>query len=174
MPSPLPRATRRTALGGTLAAVLTASGCTLTSSDGDDAPAPTGSTAPSPGAPAATQTGAGTDADTDLVAGVLQQLSIAHRVVRENRRTHPALNDRLRTLERLHATHARELGDLAPVTGRAADASESRAAALARVATAETRLQTRLVRAAGAAESGALAQLLASMAAAVAQERTQL
>lgn len=173
MSNPLPRASRRTALGGSLAVVLGASGCSLLS-DEDDAPRSSSSTAPSPGAPAATQTVPGPDADVELVTDVLRQLSITHHVVLGNRRAHATLKQQLAPLERLHSAHARELGDLVQVTGRTADPTEAPAAALARVATAETRLQRRLVRAAVAAESGALARLLASMAAAVAQERTRL
>lgn len=173
MPRPLPRTTRRTALGGSLAAVLGASGCSLLSGS-DDARPSAGATAPSPGAPGATETVPGPDVDADLVTDVLRQLSITHRVVHENRRAHASLRPALAPLERLHAAHADELGDLVPVVGRVADRAEAPAVALARVATAEDRLERRLVRAAIAAESGALAQLLASMAAAVAQERTLL
>lgn len=174
MSRPLPRATRRTALGGSLVAVLGTSACGLWSPDGDDAAPIAGAAAPSPGAPAATVTVPGPDADAELVTDVLRQLSITHRVVRENRQAHRALDETLRPLERLHEAHARELGDLVPATGPAADPDETPEIALARVSTAETRLQRRLARATIAAESGALAQLLASMTAAVAQERARL
>lgn len=152
----------------------TTSACSLASSDGDPA-APSGAVSPpKPGTLAATETVAGPDADAALVTDVLRQLSVAHRVVQQTRRAHPSLTARLRLLEQLHAAHADALGGLVSVIGRTADASEDAAVALARVASAENRLQRRLVRGAVAAESGSLAQLLASIAAAVAQQRTLL
>ena len=150
--------------------VLSAGACSLRPSDTDSATP----SAPEPGAPAATATVPGPVADVDLVTEVLRQLSVTHRVVRQIRGAHRSLEASLRPLERLHAAHARELGGLVPATGRIADPNEMSEAALAQVVSAETRLQRRLARAAIAAESGALAQLLASMTAALAQERSRL
>lgn len=155
--------------------MLVAAGCSLRTSEPSDAPFAGASTSgPDPGAATSPATTTPADPDTALVADVLQQLSVTHHVVRENRTAHPDLTQRLRPLERLHAAHARELGALVPVTGRVARPGDSDEQTLSRVDTAEARLQKRLVRAAVAAESGAVAQVLAAMAAAVAQARAVL
>ena len=183
MSQPLPRASRRTALGGTLAGALGLAGCAVGPGAGGGPAAPVTTTFGSrsdgspagPGAAGTTDPDADPDADPDtaLVEVVLRQLSTAHHVVRENRRANPALSERLRPIERLHAVHAAELGTLQALTTTVPDAG-GRSAVLKRVAGTEQQLERRLVRGSVEARSGALAQLLASMAAAVTQVRTAL
>jgi hypothetical protein len=150
-------------------AALGAAGC---STDGSDGPRSTGdaggpASASSPGT-------AGEDPDSALVALVVRDLSLAHARVRADRRAHPPLADRLRRFERLHARHAAELGGLAPVRSSEVDAEPRRGRVVAGLAIAETRLQQRLADHAVAAGSGALALLVAQMAAAVSQELSLL
>lgn len=159
-------------------AVVTA-GCSVSTHQGtsDSSTAPTprgGSTGGSPAgsAPDTTAPAAAPDADSALVAAVLDEVSAAHALVKADRRAHPSLARRLRGLERLHASHAAELGGLVAVSGAAAE--KRRARVLGRLADAEADLQRRLVDHSVAAESGALALLLAAMAAGVAQERDRL
>lgn len=165
----LPRSSRRSALGLGLAVVVAGSGCTPSN-------APTGSLPPTAGTGA---TGRGADAvadadpDTALVAQVLDEVSQIHARVQANRRAHRRLTQKLRRLERMHARHARELGGLIPVSA-AAPAEKRAGKVVARLGAAEVQLQRRLARASISAESGALALLLAAMAAAIAQERTRL
>jgi len=112
------------------------------------------------------------DADSALVnriAGALLETAATARTIGA---AVPALADVGDRLSRLHTRHARELGDTddpAP-----SQVNGSRAVLQRRLWRAEQRLQERLVQATLDAESGALAQLLASMAAAVAQHREQL
>lgn len=77
----------------------------------------------------------------------------------------PGLRPLVQPFARLHAAHLERFGwnGRVPTGGEWTAARESFLAA-------ERRLQADLVRAAGQAESGALAQVLASMAAAVAQQ----
>lgn len=114
------------------------------------------------------------DPDTELVASLLQDLSLAHERVRVNRRAHRALAGPLRRLERLHAAHAAELGGLVAVAPGAVGAEKREKQVLGRIAAAEQALQRRLVRGSVNADSGALALLLAAMAAGLAQEGTRL
>lgn len=172
----LPRSSRRSALGLGLAVAFAGSGCSPSS-------APTQSRSPKGRAgttdqsvDAGSTTAAVPDADPDtaLVAQVLDEVSQIHARVRANRRAHRPLTQRLSGLERLHARHAAELGGLVSVSATSAPAEKREARVLARLDAAEVRLQRRLVRASIAAESGALALLLAAMAAGIAQERTRL
>ncbi len=114
------------------------------------------------------------DPDTELVAQLLSELSVVHERVRVNRLRHRSLAAPLRRLERLHAQHAVELGGLLPVSAGTVAAEKRKNRVLERLAKAEEKLQGTLVRGAIVADSGALALLLAAMAAGVAQESTRL
>lgn len=182
MSRPRPRTSRRAALGALLG--VTATGCALTSTSEPTSTSP-GTTADGAGSTAGEETKrtpVGTesiapgsaDPDSDLVALVVADLSDAHARVRANRRAHPALADRLRGLERLHARHARELGGLVTAPAPARQAERRRGRVLPRITAVEDVLQQRLVDHAVAAESGALALLLAAMAAGLAQAREAL
>ncbi len=145
--------TRRTALGGALVGLATVAGC-------DDGPSPGELTTGATTAPAKA-------ADTDLVDEVTSQILAARGVLLEVRSDSPKLRQTLRPLERLHGAHLRALdaGD-----GRVdTNSSAASAPGITRVRAAEGRLERQLTDAAVAAESGALAGLLASMAAAIAQ-----
>lgn len=121
---------------------------------------------------AVTPTAPAVDADSDLVATVLEAVTATGALATAVGTTVPALASAATRLARLHEAHAVELGGADQADAPAVPAG--RAAALRRLEQAETRLQERLVTAAGEAESGALAQVLASMAAAVAQQRAVL
>lgn len=151
--------------GGLAGAALALAGCDAVDDllDGDDAPGVSG--AVSPTAPAV-------DADSDLVATVLDEVTATGALATAVGTTVPALAGAATRLARLHEAHATELGGADPAD--APVVPTARAAALQSLARAEARLQDRLVEAAGRAESGALAQVLASMAAAVAQQRAVL
>ncbi|WP_139982101.1 hypothetical protein [Nocardioides litoris] len=169
MPNRPAAVSRRLVLGASLLGVA---GCSLDLDPTTDDPtiAPSGG----PGSPVGTGAVPEPDDDADLVASVLGALAVAHRTARVNARRHPDLARRLRPLERLHATHAAELGRLPSASGVVADAGEDDAAVLARVGRAEARLERSLADAALEAASGALAQTLAAMAAGTAQLRTTL
>ncbi|QCW51283.1 hypothetical protein FE634_14290 [Nocardioides dongxiaopingii] len=168
--------TRRAVVGVT---VLGTAGCSIGSLDpssGDPTITPT--TSPSDGAvPDPGGSGsADTDADTDaaLVEQAALALSVAHRTAQTNARAHPPLAEALAPLVRLHRAHAGELGGLRPTSGRFAVGGEPVRRARRRVAVAEETLEQALVGLAVRADSGALARLLASMAASVAQHRSVL
>jgi len=112
------------------------------------------------------------DADSALVTRVAGSLLETAATARAIGAAVPALADVGDRLARLHERHARELGDTDDPPQRSVKGG--RAVLRRRLGRAEQRLQERLVQAALDAESGALAQLLASMAAAVAQHREQL
>lgn len=156
-------------LGGALAVGAVGAGC---SSDALDPSSPDPTLTPTSGASSATEERP--DDDAGLVAEVLGALALAHRTARANARAHPEVAPVLRPFERLHATHARELGDLPRTTGRVTARGGAPAQVRARVERTEARLQQTLVEAATTASSGALAQTFASMAAGVAQLRTTL
>lgn len=146
----------------------------------DDDPGTTPGAAPaSPTAPAA-------EADTALLASVRASLETALGVTSAvAASTSPALARAGDRLTRLHRAHADELGltlggasaspstpaspSPAPSGGTTTPARDRR-----RLLAAELTLQQALVAAALAARSGGLAQLLASMAAAIAQQRAVL
>ncbi|QSR25982.1 hypothetical protein CFH99_10135 [Nocardioides aromaticivorans] len=151
--------------GGLAGTALALVGCDAVDGLLDDDESPGVSGAVSPTAPAV-------DADSDLVASVLDAVTATGALATAVGTTVPALAGVATRLARLHDAHATELGGAEQADAPAVPAG--RAAALRRLAQAETRLQDRLVRAAGQAESGALAQVLASMAAAVAQQRAVL
>ncbi|MCD4524876.1 hypothetical protein [Nocardioides sp. cx-173] len=149
-----PAATRRTAIGATLGALLVATGCDLDDLDPRGGPVPAGS----PTAPPV-------DADTALVAEVVADLDATIAALPHAR----SLGDLPDALIALHLTHRAALTDdpaPAPGTGGRRLAY---APALRRVRTLERAHQGRLDDACLAAGSGALASLLASMSAAVAQ-----
>jgi hypothetical protein len=136
-------------LGGALAGLAAIAGC-------DDNPGP----APTPGT---TPTASG-DGDVALVADLVERMAETTGLVALARRTHRDLRPPLRPLAEMHAAHREALdpdaADAAIATGPAG---------LRQVRRAESTLQRHLTDAAVRAESGALAGLLASMAAAIAQ-----
>lgn len=148
-------------LGG---AALTLTGCdALDSVLGDGDPVSPGAVTPT--APAA-------DADSTLVEEVATAIAAAGALAAATGTTIAPLARIGTRLSRLHASHASELGRTdaaAPpaVTG-------SRDVALRALLASEAALQERLVAAALSAESGALAQVFASMAAALAQQKAVL
>jgi hypothetical protein len=159
------RVRRRAALAGALgsaAATVLASGC----DHGDDIGAPpaeatssTPSGSPSESQPARTP-------DEELVDATLDQLTAAFGVLVTARKLKP-LRQPLAPLVRAHRRHVDVLdGDL---EGWTAPVLADAATALQAVHRSEKKLQAALVDAAGRAESGALAKLLASMSASVTQ-----
>jgi hypothetical protein len=162
----VPPVRRRTALAGALgsvAATVLAAGC----DHGDDIGKPqTGSnpsaTAPSPASP----TTSAQTPDEELVDSTVEQLTAAFGVLVAARRFRD-LRRPLTPLVRAHRRHVEVLeGDL---EGFVAPTLADPAAALQAVRHSETQLHAGLVDAAGRAESGALAKLLASMSASVTQ-----
>lgn len=131
----------------------------------DDEPQPTGSTAP-----------ARPDDDTVLaataLAATLQVGDLVARVAARHRGLAGALAD-VTLMHQAHADLLAEAGEASeeiaprPVPGRSATA-------LALVLTEERGLQRTLAESAGGAASGSFARALASMSAAVAQQRTVL
>ncbi|KAA1428903.1 hypothetical protein [Nocardioides antri] len=158
MPTP---ASRRAVLAGTTAAgaaalAAAAAGCGLVREDEQSAGA-VDTTAPA------------VDADSDLVSSVAEQLAETLSLVLSTGASVRPVRPLTRRFAALHRAHLDELGQSGDVSaGRVAG---SPATARARLLRAEERLQAGLARAALKAESGALAQVFASMAAAVAQER---
>lgn len=160
MPSPVPRASRRAVLGGGAVAgavvLAVATGC------GTDDGRRTGAVSVEPSAPAV-------DADSDLVERVVDQITSVLALAKASGAAFPGLRPLTGPLVALHRAHLDELGRSADggrehMRGTADTARE-------RLLRSETELQGRLVEAALAAGSGALAQVFASMAAAVAQRR---
>jgi hypothetical protein len=158
VPSPA-RASRRAVLtGGTVAgtALLTLSGCGATSAD-DDRAVGADTTVPA------------VDTDSDLVTRVGGQLTSALALAVATARSVPQLRPLGRRLAALHRAHLGELSQPDEVEDATVEGSPE--TARARLLRSEEKLQQQLVRAALDAESGALAQVFASMAAAIAQER---
>lgn len=145
-------------------AALALTGCdAIDSVFNEDDPASPGAVTPT--APAA-------DADSTLVDEVVTAIAEAGALAAATGTTIAPLARIGARLARIHASHASELGQTetaAPpvVTG-------PKAVALRTLLASETALQERLVTAAQSAESGALAQVFASMAAALAQQRAVL
>jgi hypothetical protein len=148
---PQPVTSRRTALGGALAGIVALAGCDLDRES--EAPTSQQTTVP----PA--------DADADLVADVLQRIVDTTGVVAAARRADQSLRRGLRPFHDLHEAHIRALN---PPAGMRTTITSGRPT-LDKVRRTELALQDHLTRAAVRAESGALAKLLASMAAGVAQ-----
>lgn len=125
-----------------------------------------------PDEPGVSPTAPPVDADSTLVGDVARAIAVAAALATATGTAVPALARPALRLTRLHEAHAAELqstttADQPAVTG---DRSAARAALLQ----SEADLQDRLVDAARSAGSGALAQLFASMAAGVAQQRAAL
>jgi hypothetical protein len=134
--------------------------------DGDDEPGVSGAVTPT--APAV-------DADSALVTEVAQAIAATGALATATATTLAPLARLGTHLARIHAAHLAELGGDGPDDQTAVPVVPTgRRAALTALLLAEERLQDRLTVAAGAAQSGALAQVFASMAAAVAQQRTVL
>jgi hypothetical protein len=150
-------ATRRAALGGALVSLAAVSAC--------DVARPAGR--PGDGA-----TRAG-DPDAALLGQVLAELGEVSGLVAAASRLAP-LRAPMRALGELHAAHLAALAGR-PATGRSpAPAFDGPGEALGRVRARELQAQRRLAAWSVAAESGALARLLASMSAGVAQHLAQL
>lgn len=184
------------------AVLVVAGGCEAGSSD--DAPGSTGSSAaPGSSSEAAAPTvAADADAEVDLalVADARRALATQTGLVRRATRTHGALSEPLAGLLAVHQTHDRTLAGAEPAatdappadpatsgspTGSTGGASgstpaattkipDSPDAALTYVRERERALQREFVELAGVARSGALAQLFASMSAAIAQRLQRL
>ena len=161
MPVPTPvatpaAATRRTTIGALLLGLGVVAGCDLDPSSGDAG-----------GSPQAT-----VDPDVALVRDVLDEIAAVAGLVSSVGAAHPPLGDPMAALGRLHDAQAAAL-DAAPSDGSATTSPgptfADPAAALRAVRRREQRLQDRLVDWSVAARSGALARLLASMSAGVAQ-----
>jgi hypothetical protein len=184
VPSVAPRAaaaTRRAALGGALATLAAVSACDLAEpvdqpvggsgeASGDASLTPSGEVAGQPSGEASTPP---EDPDTALVDEVLAGLGELAALVAAGARFAP-LRAPMRALAALHAAHLEAL-DGEPVAGRSPGVRfAGPAEALRRVRAAEQQGQRRLADWSVAAESGALARLLASMSAAVAQHLVAL
>ncbi len=157
---------RRGLLGGALG-LLTLSAC-----DVDDLRPPEDETLPTPSGSASAT--AEPDADTRLAEDAAYEIAAALVVVDSVRRAFPGLRERVQPLARMHRAH---LEVLEPPDDRSVPAPPrdgTRAEALGRVRAAEQTLQAALTTAAVEARSGALARLLASMSASVAQHTAVL
>jgi hypothetical protein len=151
--------TRRTALGGALLGLGAATGCDL------DPPGkePGGARRP-----------VGEDPDTTLVEEVLAELTRLTDLVSAVGTTYARLGPRMAELRALHVAHREALGD-EPGRDAAFDGVLSGAdQALTLVRARERRAQNLLADWSVRAESGALARLLASMSAGVAQRVARL
>ena len=152
---PLPTS-RRTALGGLLAGL--AGAAVLAACDVDELRPPEDEEAP---APEQTTDGA-LDPDVALVEDVVAQVTRTWAAV-----VSAGLGARLARLQRMHEAHLEVLG--ATPVKQTAPPSGPEPKRYQRVLGREQRLQSDLATAAVEARSGALARLLASMSAAVAQ-----
>jgi hypothetical protein len=155
-----PLVRRRTAVAGALAALVGA-GCDT----GDDLPSPDGSASPSSSETPSAQPEQ--TPDETLLDEVLGQLTAALAVLTQARKA-PLLRGLLTPLVKAHRRHV-EVLEGEPATGSPQGPSPDPATMLRLVHQAERQLHTALVDAAGKAESGALAKLLASMSASVTQ-----
>jgi len=159
--------TRRLVLAGGLGgATLAVAACDPIDDllGGDDGPGVSGAVTPT--APPA-------DTDSALVEDVLAVISTAAALARATGAAVPGLAKAAARLARLHDAHAAELGGTVGSPAAPAVAAD-RTVARADLLAAESDLQQELVAAARRAHSGALAQVLAAMAAAVAQQRVML
>lgn len=109
------------------------------------------------------------DPDSDLVLEMGRALSDALTLTLSTAAAHRPTRSLARRFTRLHRAHLQELGRPADVATSPVEGPPQ--AARTRLLRLEEQLQQELVRAALAAESGALAQVFAAMAAAIAQER---
>ncbi|MDX6371731.1 MAG: hypothetical protein QOD98_719 [Nocardioidaceae bacterium] len=169
MPPDLPLVRRRTALTGALggiAATVLAAGCDT----GDDLGEKDATASPS-ASPSVTQEPERTP-DEALVDDVLARLGAAVAVLQAARRF-KQLRPIVAPLLHAHRAHAEVLeGD--PASQAAASRPAGPVAALEAVRLSESQLQAALVDAAGRADSGALAKLLASMSASTTQHLSTL
>lgn len=163
--TPLSLTRRALVTGGLAGTAFALSGCDGVDGllGGDDDPGVSGEVSPT--APAV-------DDDSALVSEVAAAIAAVAALATATGTTVPALARVGAHLARLHEAHLERLGGAEAPDPPAVPAT--RRAALARLLQAEVRLQDRLVAAAGEAGSGGLAQVLASMAAAVAQQRAVL
>ncbi len=161
-----PLVRRRTVVTG-LAATFLAAGC----DNGDDIAPPESSGSPSAGSESPAEPEQ--SRDEALVEDVVGALFGAIDVLVAARRVAPELRPSVTPILRAHRQHVEVLegeGEVSPPTQIPGDA----AAALRDVRRSEHRLHVTLVDAAGGAESGALARLLASMSASVTQHLSLL
>ncbi len=159
---------RRTAILGLAAAAL-ATGCDTGDDlgEGSRSASPSRSSEPSPSPSASASAESARTPDQALVDEVLAELTGALAVLAQARKA-PLLRRPVAQLLRAHRRHVEVLeGDavVPDATGPTPDPDVS----LRSVRRSETTLQAALVDAAGRAESGALAKLLASMSASVTQ-----
>jgi hypothetical protein len=163
-------ASRRATLGGALASLAAVASCDLApSADRPGEAAGTASDTRSGGPKSSTSA----DPDAALVDSVLAELGELSGLVAAGS-TYASLRTPLRALSELHAAHVEAL-DGEPAVGEAPTvAFAGPSDALRRVRAREQQAQRRLAGWAVAAESGALARLLASMSAGVAQHLTVL
>ena len=165
MPDRVSHLSRRTFVAfGVGGAALALSGCdALDSVLGDDDPVPPGAVTPT--APAA-------DTDSTLVDEVTTAIAEAGALAAATGTTIASLARIGSRFARIHTAHASELGRTEAAAPPVVTGPE--AVALRALWASETALQDRLVAAAQTAESGALAQVFASMAAALAQQKAVL
>ena len=159
MPGRPPSTTRRTALGGVLAGL--AGAVALVACDVDDLRPPEVDDTPAP-SPEAGES----DPDLALVDEVVAQVTRAWLLVK-SARAYRLLREPLGPLQRLHEAHLDVLD--AEHSEPAVQQNGPAAPKYLEVRRVEAQLQRRLADASLRARSGALARLLASMSAAVAQ-----
>lgn len=148
--------------GGAALGLLGVGGCDLDDLD-PRGPDPT----PGPGGEAQV------DADQVIVDDATAELARLAALLTATRARFPRLRARIAPLHALHLAHLETLGgvrDNAGTAPTAPAATGSAGAAWGEVRTLESRLQRRLADWSVAARSGALARVLASMSAAVAQQ----
>jgi hypothetical protein len=147
--------------GGAALGLLGVGGCDLDDLD-PRGPDPT----PGPGGEAEV------DADQVIVDDAAAELARMAALLTATRARFPRLRARIAPLHALHLAHLESLGGARDDAGTAptAPAATSAGAAWSEVRTLESRLQRRLADWSVAARSGALARVLASMSAAVAQQ----
>lgn len=141
-----------------------------------------GACAPPPAAPAAGAAAGAAEGDTALVVEAVATTTDLRRAVAAARRRHARLDERLRPLQRLHASQRETLVAALPAgdagdaggSGRALPRTPGAARALSVLARRERRAGRTLTDLAVEAESGRFARLLASMAAATGQVRLAL
>ena len=149
--------TRRTAWSGALAGTALLAGCDLTAEE-DPAAGSTPATANDE-----------PDADADLVAAAVEDVTTTMLLVVGTRDRHPRLRRDLGGLERMHDEHLAALGST-DQSAQDPSVPPDAGSALRQLRRRELAHQRQLVDHAVAARSGQLAGLLASMSAAVAQQ----
>jgi hypothetical protein len=110
------------------------------------------------------------DADQGVVDDVVAELGRVAATLAATRVRFPRLRARIASLRALHVAHLEALDATAEGIDAGPVRAGSASAALVEIRVLESRLQRRLADWSVAARSGALARLLASMSAAVAQE----